>query len=372
MPQRILNIIILLLTLSCVGISGDEDPSSSYSGVTYVGELIKSFGSMCHTHGTWTSASLTEARKIQDILSFMRDDPRCADIAHSVAIHVDHLNRALGEMQSSSFMHERISGVERQQMDILQLLQEREGNTTTTYAYSTPTLERLFVQNQLSLAVDRGKLDFIEKRLRRERAASTIVQSVSKIFNQSVLNDQCLNHSPQFLSGLSAIGSTIAGSLSTGTAPLILASTSHLLGNAFEFFRKTRLNKQIAKLSQGEFVAAYQCVMESLSNQWCHAKETYDLIGLKMKETHRDPNIFLTGIKILNDDLPIFISWLRKINSASEPKNSSISIRQTHYLKRESVLKVWYSDSLGKMGMPWNDSPKVSPPRRPGNASSPP
>ncbi|MCY4524710.1 MAG: hypothetical protein OXB84_08230 [Halobacteriovoraceae bacterium] len=343
---HVLMFVILSSQLSCVTFD---------SGSSIPEDLINSFGALCTTNGSWTALSLGEAKKITNILTRVRDNPKCQDVAYAISGQVDALKEALLRINESSLQQE-IIGTQKKQQTIMNMLEEIENGEELPV--SKENLDRMFLENQLSLAILRGKLGYDEEQAKNAHMARVIVQSTAKIFDEMSYAEECLVESPQLLSGLISIGTLLGSSIADGGASLALASSHVVLGNLFEFYRKNELNQYISRLSQGEFAVAYQCVLESLSNQWCNAAEMHDLIKFRMNNRISKTDLFSRGLKIVNRDLPVLSSWLTKLTSPSIPVNSSHSYRQTVFLQRENMLKVWKATALGVLGDAEENLPK--------------
>ena len=347
-------LVALVLQTSCMTSTEKESGISSSSSVPE--HLISSFDALCPTTGSWTLVSLGEARKIKTVLTTLREDPKCQDIAYAVLDNINSLQNSLSRMEENSLKRD-ILGVQREQLTIMNMLKQIEDGATTPLL-SQEALELKFSENQLALAVYRGQLGYDQREARNAHMATTIVQTTASIFDQMSLAQECLIKSPQLFSGLVSMGTALASSIADGGASLALASSHHLLGNLFEFYRKSELNKQIAKFNQGEFSSAYQCVLESLSNQWCDAMEMHDLINFRIKNKSTEVNLFSQGIKIINRDLPVLSSWLTKLTSPDTPVNSAHAFRQTRFLKRENMIKIWRTNALGILGDAEENLPK--------------
>ncbi|MCY4643937.1 MAG: hypothetical protein OXB88_04910 [Bacteriovoracales bacterium] len=317
----------------------------------YATNLIQSFQSFCPTNGNWTSNSLASARKIEKFIESLRDDPDCIGMAQALANDVNSLAYALENIEYS-FLEREIMGSEREQSEILFLLENEDD------PYTIQGLRSIFRENQLGLARKRGRLRYDERKARNQYQANVILNSATRLFRQATLGQQCILRSPQFFSNLFSLGANLAAISTTGGASLGFAATSTILGNTFGLIRKSKLNRHIRKLGQEKFVAAYQCVMESLSNQWCQARETYDLLEFKMQENKTNPDPFLSGVRIIDYELPVLMNWLNDLRSATLPQNTSISQRQIQFIERETSLRVWKLDAIARL----RDAQKKLPP----------
>ena len=204
-----------------------------------------------------------------------------------------------------------------------------------------------------------GRLKYDKAYARNQYLANVAVNSASLIFRQATLNQQCLLRSPTLLSALSGIGANLSASLSSGSLGLGFAAFSQTLGHTLEFVRKAKLNGHIQQLGQSEFTSAYQCVLESLSNQWCEAREVYDLIDLKMQslspyenaDTAQDDDLFARIVKTLNRDLPILNNWLYEVAAFSPSETSTLADQRVIFLIRELKIKRWEIESIRKLGL---------------------
>jgi hypothetical protein len=334
----------LSLHVNAKGASAAERRSSSVSAdPEYARSFLNSFNSFCPTTGTWTANSLAAAKEIEKVLVNLRDDPNCQDVANSIAIHTQNLYGALDRIQRTSLERD-IFSVQRQQSDLLKLL-----DTETDPARITE-MEDLYRSNQFYLSLEEGKLEYDQNRADEYYQTNVMVNSAYQLFQQAALNQMCLIKSPTLLSSLSSIGTSFAAAMVTGGASLGYAAASNVLGYVFEYIRKSDLNKDIQKLGQATYVSAYQCVLESISNQWCQAQEASDLIDLKMSYAKTEPDTFSKGVRILNRELPVLIDWLNSVRAATDPQNSSISNRQIDFLNRDNALRGWRLKSIGLIG----------------------
>ena len=331
------------------------DPAHVEADPDYARNIFSSFSSYCPSNGNWTQSALRESRKIEKVLVALRDDPRCQLAAETLSIHLNSLEESLRQIDMNRPTKKTISRMEREQLDILLQIEElREKDKKSDeidHSEEIHQLEQRYQERQLELALDKGDLEFDEEYIRNTRLAKMAVESTGRIFEQMTHSQQCLFKYPEFLSSISSIGANLGSALSgTGVNSLIFAASAHVFGSVLTHLRKSNINKDIFQLSLNEFINAHQCVLESLSNQWCEAYETRDLIKLKVSSHPEIKSDFLSrGIKILSRDLPVLISWLKMVRSAAEPVNSSISERQVMHLKSEVELEAWKLKSLGAL-----------------------
>lgn len=348
---------LIYLTTLAMGLSAQVQaksanagrPSAATSSTTikadpeYARSFLNSFNSFCPTTGTWTANSLAAAKEIEKVLVSLRDDPNCQDVANSIATHTQNLYYALDRIQRTSLERD-VFAVQRQQSDLLMLLEAETDPARIT------EMEDLYRSNQFYLSLEEGKLEYDKNRADEYYQTNVMVNSAYQLFQQASLNQMCLMKSPTLLSSLSSIGTSFAAAMVTGGASLGYAAASNVLGYVFEYIRKSDLNKDIQKLGQATYVSAYQCVLESISNQWCQAQEASDLIDLKMSYAKTEPDTFSQGVRILNRELPVLIDWLNSVRAATDPQNTSISARQINFLNRENKLRGWRLRSIALLG----------------------
>lgn len=321
----------------------DNDANIVQADPEYARNFLNSFNSFCPTTGSWTHNSLAATREIEKVLVNLRDDPNCVDIANSIATHTQTLSYALDRIQRTSLERD-IFAVQRQQADILFLL------GSETDPAKIMEMEDLYRSNQFYLSLEEGKLQYDKDRADEYYQTNVMVNAASQLFQQAALNQMCLIKSPTLLSSLSSIGTSFAAAFVTGGASLGFAAASHVLGYVFDFIRKSKINKDIQQLGQVEFITAYQCVLESISNQWCQAQEAADIIDLKTSYSQSEPDTFSIGVRILNRELPVLVTWLNSVRAATDPQNTSISARQVNFLARENILESWRLTSIATLG----------------------
>ena len=335
-------VVVIFLFIFAFEVKGqniDSDPR-------YAEEILRLFKGFCPSAGNWTSRSLAESRKIRQVLEQVRDDPQCRETTLAIVRHINSLAYSLERIDYAWPLESSLAGQNRQQMDILLMLETVEDEEIIR------SLSRQYRSNQLQIALKEGELQYNEDYIRNRHLADTIVHSVTALLDQLNLNRRCLFSSPQILSSLSSILSSTGAVLSTGGTSLGFAVIPHFLGEILEFIRTTKIDKKIQQLGQGEFLAAYQCALESLSNQWCEAKEVHDLIELKRDsyKAFAKSDIFSKSIDIVNHDLPVFNHWLSTLRSPSETEDFAIAKVQGSFLQKESRLDYWKILSLGYIG----------------------
>ena len=349
----IFSMSIMTFSKSTQAQSYDDDDGDWYSSGSsgdnfinadgeYATGLLESFNSFCPTTGNWTINSLEEARKIERVLENQRDDPDCVEVSQSMAVHVKSLSGALSRIKMGTEQR-NINAKQKQQIDLLFLLKE-EADMGRRGA-----LTDLFRQNELDLALQRGGLDYDEEQARNDYLSSMIVNSSIELFRQAAQGQKCLMKSPQLMSGIVSILGHMGAGLASGGTSLIFAGASSIFGHAMEYFRKSKLNEQIQKLAQDKFVSAYQCVLESLSNQWCEAREVYDLIELKTASRSMEEDSFFQGINILNREMHILLSWLRYVRTATAPVNLPMARLRQEFIDKESDLRKWRLETLARL-----------------------
>ena len=326
----------------------------------YAQEMIRSFGALCPSNGTWTHNALSQAQKIIAILDNLRDDPDCLGVATALSLQVDTLGQALEYMEKTRLSERTLAGKRRQQIDILHLLESGE-----IAAEHRSFLHSTYQTNQLSISLNNARLQYDKNYLQDRHASNIIVNSMSTIFDQMAKNQRCLLKSPQLLSNLSVMGASVSSALITGTAGLGFAAASHTIGYALDFFSKLKFDKLIQKLVAEEYSTAYQCVLESLSNQWCVAKGTYGLIDFKIKGLSSIPSpdnnagdIFFQGIEIINVDLPVLSSWLNKISFTDLAESPMKSSLQINLILQETMFEIWKINALALLAEDKKKLPK--------------
>ncbi|MCY4644715.1 MAG: hypothetical protein OXB88_08875, partial [Bacteriovoracales bacterium] len=309
----------------------------------YARNLLNAFHSFCPTNGNWSDHALEASKKLQNVLTSIIEDPACVDIASSISRRARVISEALTRFRNVPIERD-ILAKKRQQRNLL-LLTMGEGVSDLDLA----RYQGLLRENQLSLLNLESYLPYDEERADREYITNVVVNSTYELFNQASLNQKCLFRSPMFLSAISSLGSSVSASLLSGGQGLAYASLSSVLGHALEFIRVSSLRRKIQELGQVEYISSYQCVLESISNQWCDAKESLDLINLKIRNDSTETGVLRMGTDLLDRDLPLLTDWLEKVAAATPPENTAIARRQSGFLEKEKELRKWYLESIAKL-----------------------
>ena len=333
------SLIWILVGCSAVRSKNGEEPLNP---MAYADSLLESFRSFCPTTGSWTTNSIAEMKKIQDILSAEKEDPSCINLGKAITNHVRGLTGALERIEKDREQRD-IAGLQRQQMDILSLL-DRESDPL-----KVQELKDLFMQNRLSLSLKRGTQDYDRKRAEHEYLVNTIVNSSAEFFRQAVENRQCLINSPNILSGVISILGNLGAALSTGGTSLVFAGSASIMGNTFEYLRQSELDSLIRDFGQGVFVSAYQCVLESLSNQWCEAREVYELLDKKMQTRVVKKDSFSRGMDIINRDFIVLSRWLNEVRVGTPPDSLAAANKQVDFVANFQKLDKWRRQSIGRI-----------------------
>ena len=315
-------------------------------GSDHASQLLNAFAAFCPTNGRWTTNSLAEVEKIQAILEAKRDDSDCMSMARAINRHIRSLEGALEKIRKTQGQESSTEGLRRQQMEIMFMM----GDSWRGGDEALEELEEMFRANRLALSSSVGSLEYDKKRADQEYLASVIVNSSSAFFQHAAQSPKCLMSSPGILSSAIAILGNLGAALTTGGASLAFAGSVSILGDTLEYFRQLEIDEEIQRLNQGKFKIAYQCVLESLSNQWCEAKEMYELLDLKTKNPVVQENKQSNGIKILDQDLNLLMSWLQGVRVATAPESLAIAEGKADFIELSNALQIWRVKAFGRVG----------------------
>lgn len=309
---------------------------------TYATQLFDSFSHSCPSISNWSQNALSSSRSIINVLETMKED--CQTAAKNIMAQTNTLQQAI-ESYESRYTERDILGLLNQQKEILVLINNLEQNSSNELS----ELEALYRSNQLEISLNKASIDYDEEQARDYFLSTSIVQSTQAIFEQVAQNNACFMHNSGFLSGIASLGSSVGAALSTGGLSLGFAAGAHFLNSAFEFLKNKSFDRDIQKLGQSQYSSAFRCVFESLSNQYCDATETYDLIEMKIEGAEYVADDFSVGVELYTRELPVFIEWLNSVSSSTDPQDTYRASKMADFKYRENELDVWKLRSIGRL-----------------------
>jgi hypothetical protein len=335
-----MNVLRLLLALLTLGWITDARADA----VTQANQMLSFFSSNCPSQGQWTQTALNYANNLITTLKAIGNDPDCKS-----------LNGALSQLQSLSVTvgqlgrdesERTLMALKKQQEEVLLMLAASNDATLTTQLTSQLQSLNLKIAEAQSYRITDGA-----DRSQRNQATALgqLVSGTNIILQQAAQNAVCLDRNPGILPAIAGLAGSVQSALMTSGYSMIVAAGAELINGVVEGIRKTRIGRRINKMSSAITAQAYQCVLESLSNQWCSSQDALEVIRLKGRSIipSASPAPIEQGINLLHTDYEIFMAWLETLRAGTDPANQATSIRQAAVLDRDRQVRSARLNGLG-------------------------
>ncbi len=337
--------LIAILTLSCIAL-----PLPSSAGTAETAQaLLTTFGASCPSEGEWTRAALSQTQALITTLKNIQSDQACLSASGAIA-QLQTLSQNISEATADPLTIEYLK-LERQKSDItFQLQLAVPGSTDET------TLKTQLREVQLQIAQNTDTQDYTSgvsntnrDNAFRKNTMGALVSGVGQLLDQTLANQECFMKYPSLLAGVTSLAGSVSAAALSGGAALGVSAGTKLMGILIENAQSWLLQWKINHLSSILTSQAYQCVLESLSNQWCSAQDALNVVTLKAstRPIPQDSNPVLLGMKILDRDIPTLLKWLDHVRSGTPASNKAMADRQAAVLEREKMVRVAKAQGLG-------------------------
>ena len=137
---------------------------------------------------------------------------------------------------------------------------------------------------------------------------------------------QCYGAAPYMAYQLAGSLLALSGSFVTKELAAAFSLVGNFITSGVDAIRRMKLQAKILRLESTKLQAALPCAMESMADLYCDAESTYRLLELAKKsagQTHWEPTGVWKALDLINERLPVLISWLQEVRGGVEPPNSS-------------------------------------------------
>ncbi|MCB0308909.1 MAG: hypothetical protein KDD48_06015 [Bdellovibrionales bacterium] len=346
--QSFLALSLVIGALGPVTYSLEEKKSSLNLETLIPGdELLRYFGASCETQGTWIQTARGQTESLISALKKIQDDKRCSS-AGEVLAQLSIFSQRLVDLQEWSSGRRLYGDLSAQEQEILLQLSNTDASDTYTIDLLHDALRSVQIElaTQLSRNESSKKYDQI---LESTVLADTVI-AAEAVLNQALLNQECLLRQPTLLTTIASVTGMVgsAASLTNPALSLGLASGTEMLGTFIGYFRNHRVTKQIARANLANIGSAFQCVLESLSNQYCRTKDAIDLIDLKASNAQTVENDLEVAVRFLDREIPTFVQWLDKVRFGTLPNSKQDANRANEVLFEQTALQ-----AIKRAGIGW-------------------
>ncbi len=309
---------------------------ASADDVAAANQLLSNFSAGCTSQGEWTHSALGYANALIATLTQLATDPDCRTINGALS-QVQNITVQLQAL-SQDENQKKLSGLKKQEEQLLlQIGQTHDGSGLTTLLNSLQNTEAQIADLE-GQSVENHHYDGTR---RQGRELQTLVTGTNILLQQAVQNQSCLEKNPSLLSGFAALAGSVGAVATTGASSLIVAAGTDLFNGLIQSERVHRLERRINRMASSITATAYNCVLETLANQWCTSQDALSIVHLE-GEAMAHPSVsspLNDAIRLLNKDLGKFLGWLDTVRSGTEPANAATAGRQAEALDRDRLVR---------------------------------
>ncbi len=314
-------------------------------------QMLKFFSASCPSQGQWTQTALNYANNLVETIKTLQNDPDCKSFSGSLA-QLQSLTTVFRQI-SQDPDQKALMALKKQQEEVLLLL----GASTNATQSSQLSAELQALNLQIAEAQSNAFSNSEYRNTQAQGMALTqLVSGTNILLKQAAQNATCIQKTPGILPAIAGLTGSVQSALMTSGYSMIVGAGADLINGVVEGIRKTRIGRKINKMSSAITASAYQCVLESLSNQWCTSQGALQVIRLKGKSiVHTSGQSSLEqGIELLNEDYEVFLEWLDTLRAGTDPANEATAARQAEVLDRDKQVRVARLNGLGVIA---EDSP---------------
>lgn len=308
--------------------------------------LLQTFSAGCPSQGEWTKTALDHTRALLSTLEAIKNDPDCKTIPGAIA-QLSGLDQQLTALTKNPNDVEYLGLKRTSEALLLQLENTEDPLARDAILASLRQVELDLAKTDGFLEADRG----FDRKARLGHAMQQLVGSTQTMLQQISANQQCMQKNPGLLSSVVSVAGTVAAASMTSGASLIASAGVGLYGHIVEFLSGRGIQKQINKASDILVRSAMQCGLEALSNQWCAAQDSLELIKTASYFTGEGPvsinHPVVKGAQLLKRDVPAFLGWLDRIGAGAEANNMATGQRIGRAQERLRMVQLARAQGIG-------------------------
>jgi hypothetical protein len=308
--------------------------------------LLSSFANQCPQVVTRNvSATLVNIQALYGAVEEIKKDTDCHGAASLSAI-VGRYNSLYDDFENQNSSTVDRSKLERQIALYATLLGDSSLDEATKSFLQT---EVISAQAEL-VSINQGLARFQNFSGREARVANQLVTAVDDFFTelQTTQGEACYaKHSAQ-ISNIMSNALLVTAAFASGGTSLALAGGAVIVKSVGKYVGDFKESRTMENLNDIEMPTALRCVSQALSDQFCSAAETQELISERIDSINTSKNTY-DGINLLSYQLNPLSKWLVEVYSGSNITSEGDLInREKPELQAEFLRQVdKYLDAYG-------------------------
>lgn len=255
------------LFLSFISMAADEVEDEKKRLTPY------SFAGACESKGEWSKRALGSSLQLIEYLEGLRDDPACQGI-ESVVLQ---LQKSTDSLRDDAYAAQALAGGQApyKLFSDIHTLREALGNQNSSFQ-ATPGAVRKMFEATLESS-ERGRIPGLSEAM--HRAGETGVDLLGKVLDTLPNYQRCLHQNPNQAFGIVSASMHVANAfVSKGDG--FFAKVGRSLARFVRFVRESHFEQRLRQLDRAEYLGSLSCVMESVSDTYCEAQNSYELLEM--------------------------------------------------------------------------------------------
>lgn len=304
-----------------------EAEAGESSEAETVSEVLEAFRGSCPTQGQWTNVAIGQMQALKSMLESLKQKDPCKNLVESLGL-VGTVQDIQTLMQDPSYQKIRYTEEKLQNLTLI-----LNSNTDPDTMMS---LKQAVVETQFELESIRAAGSISAAHMRKV-AYQTATERLGQL-SQSLLRSSysglasCFARSPQAAQQMMVNVAGIAGSFISpvvGAASSVLAQfTTAILGA----IQGAKYHRALNQLGRGSMPIAMSCGLESMTDLYCRASDSFSLLEVSEASLGRSREIseseIYRGIDLLVRRLPVLNQWVLQVRSGVMPSDPSEAQRQ--------------------------------------------
>lgn len=309
--------------------------------VDQINKFFSLFSANCSAGGPLTLDAKNTVDRLVETIKATESDADCRGLTGAIN-ELNLIAKNVQYLDTPTTNNERsIIGLENRKRELFLILSQ-------SISPAESKLIQTEIQSlQLSIAEYRGyqQGDYENEAFnRRLRTTQALISATNSLFGRISSNERCwLNH-PSLLENVSGLGLAVGQSVSLGArnpqTALFLGAGLNLIANVVDYFHRRKMEAKLDAYMTGIEARSLTCALETLSNQYCGAKDSENAINIVAEalESNSKQDPVWGSIRLLEREVPNMTEWLELVLAGSSPTSaSSARQRQEIYIKEEKL-----------------------------------
>lgn len=304
------------------------------------GDLINAFGGVCSPAGLWTRNALKQNDALVQTLQNLVNDPECKDYVSSLMTVQNAVSQTNRLLKDDSFLKYRSDQEQIQDLSLaLQSPSSLDPNLVSQ-------LQSQLILTQLDLyqanAMERATQTVADKN-RYAQSTADLSQYLQTVMTaeQSGGMAACLKKHPEAAVGMAGNLLALGGSFVSPIYGAGFAVVGQILAIGVDYASHSATEDAIWNLHAAAMPTALTCGLESMTELFCDAEDSFALLELKRDSLHdgtghTDP--IWKGIDLLSNRMPVLNDWLTKVKNGIAPTDPGLANKQNQILDKMNAV----------------------------------